>query len=70
MERWKKIRSIVFPTHLENPLLHQIFIPSSLKVNSLPPPYKIKIFKLYPNKNVIFSCSHSCTIFVLTSYSF
>ena len=31
----------------------------------------MKIFKLQPNKNVIFSCSHcSCTISVLISYSF
>ena len=52
---------------------HQIFIPSPPKVNSfLSLPHLIKMFKLQPNKNVIFSYSHcsSCTIFVLISYSF
>ena len=52
MERWKKIRSIVFPTHLENPLLHQIFIPSSLKVNSLPPHTKLKFSSYTPIKTL------------------
>ena len=33
-------------------------------------PHYITIFKLQPNKNIIFICSHcSCTIFVLISYS-
>ena len=48
----------------------QIFILSSPKGN-FPLSNYIKIFKLQPNENVIFSCSHySCTIFVLISYSF
>ena len=35
------------------------------------PPHKITIFVSWPNKKIIFSCCHySCTIFILTSYSF
>ena len=48
----------------------QIFILSSPKGN-FPLSNYIKIFKLQPNENVIFSCSpYSCTMFVLISYSF
>ena len=41
-----------------------------LPPNFYPPYHNATIFKLHPNKNSIFSCSHcSCSIFVLISYS-
>ena len=47
------------------PAQNSLIAPPTWKNSSPPPPPPPK-----PNKNVIFSCSHSCNVFVIISYSF
>ena len=62
-------------TPVDSPL-HQIFIPPKRQSPPPPPPKKMNIFKLQPNKNIIFRCWQLCrdsscrkNTFVLEYYS-